>query len=172
MPALSAKDRPVFRGLHWHRHANYSFFIPIDWCRFAHDDGRDGVLYGPDPQNPQTSFGADLLDLGFEIRPEDAAPLAEGFFSAIEALPGFCLESREQEQLAGPRIHLQARFTFEEDGHTRKRWLRALYRHHFQVMLTAQGATPERFAYWLPAFFEAMMTAAVHLRQPQEEDLA
>lgn len=171
MPGLSAKARPVFRGLSWHRHDHYSFFIPSDWCRFAWDDGREGVLFGPDPQDAQTIFGAQFLDLGTEVRAADAEALAEGFFGAIEALAGVSIESREQEVLDGPRIHLQARFCFDEDGRRRKRWVRALYRHHFQVLLTAQGATPEKFAYWLPMFFEAMMTAGVHLQKPQEEDL-
>ena len=171
MPGLSDRERPVFRGLHWHRHDNYSFFIPIDWHEFSWDDGREGVVYGPDAEDDQTLFAAQLVDLGFEIKAEDAEAIAEGFFGAIEALPGVRIESREQEVLYGPRVHLQARYCFDDGEHRRKRWVRGLYRHHFQLLLTAQGATPEKFQYWLPMFYEAMMTAGVHLQKPQEADL-
>ena len=171
MPGLSDKERPVFRGLSWHRHDNYSFFIPLDWHEFTWDDGREGVVFGPDPDDDQTIFAAQFVDLGLDIRAEDEEAIAEGFFGAIESLPGADIESREQEVLYGPRIHLQARFCFDDGGQTRKRWVRGLYRHQFQVLLTAQGATPEKFHYWLPMFFEAMMTAGVHLQKPEEADL-
>ncbi len=171
MPGLSDRERPVFRGLHWHRHDNYSFFIPVDWHEFSRDDGREGAVYGPDAEDGQTLFAAQLVDLGFDITGEDAEAVAEGFFGSIEALPGVEIEAREQEVLFGPRIHLQARYCFDDGDHRRKRWVRGLYRHHFQVLLIAQGATPEKFRYWLPMFYEAMMTAGVHLQKPQEADL-
>ena len=31
-----------------------------------------------------------------------------------------------------------------------------------QIMMTAQGASPDKYAYWLPLFFEAMMTAKIY----------
>jgi hypothetical protein len=33
--------------------------------------------------------------------------------------------------------------------------------------MMAQGATPEKYDYWLPWFFEAMMTAKVHSTRPK-----
>ena len=171
MPGLSDRERPVFRGLKWHRHDNFSFFIPIDWHEFGWDDGREGVVYGPDAEDDQTLFAAQLVDLGFDIQAEDEEAVAEGFFGSIKALPEVAIEEREQEVLYGPRIHLQARYTYRDGGQMRKRWVRGLYRHRFQVLLTAQGATPEKFDYWLPMFNEAMLTSGVHLQKPQEADL-
>ena len=171
MPGLSDSERPVFRGLKWHRHDNFSFFIPLDWHPVAWDDDREGVVYIPVADDLQTYFGAEIRDLGFDIRAADEAAIAEGFFGHIESLPGVDIESREQQVLFGPRIHLQARFCLDDGGQRRKRWLRGLYRHRFQVRLTAQGATVEKFHYWLPMFYEAMMTAGVHLQKPQEADL-
>ena len=171
MPGLSDRERPVFRGLKWHRHENFSFFIPIDWNEFSWNDGREGVVYGPDAEDDQTLFAAQVVDLGFAITKDDEQAVADGFFGAIEALPAVEIEEREQEVLYGPRIHLQARFCFNDGDRRRKRWVRGLYRHKYQVLLTAQGATPEKFQYWLPMFYEAMMTAGVHLTKPQEADL-
>lgn len=171
MPGLSDRERPVFRGLKWHRHENFSFFIPIDWNEFSWNDGREGVVYGPDAEDDQTLFAAQVVDLGFAITKDDEQAVAEGFFGAIQALPAVEIEEREQEVLYGPRIHLQARYCFNDGDRRRKRWVRGLYRHNFQVLLTAQGATPQKFQYWLPMFFEAMMTAGVHHTKPQEADL-
>ena len=58
----------------------------------------------------------------------------------------------------GDLVTLEARATYVEDGHLRKRWVRLLYRHSTQLRLIAQAASVEAFDYWEPMFFEAMRT--------------
>jgi hypothetical protein len=156
---------PVINGLTWHRHQYYSFFAPMDWHRFSWSDGREGEIYGPDPNDPSTVFSVTLQSLGTSITPDDLDVLAEGFFEAIEQLPEAHLTSRNQKA-AGKLLELEAKYTFQEQGETRKCWARVFYHETRQIALTAQGATPEKYDYWLPLFFEAMMTARVHNQKP------
>jgi hypothetical protein len=40
------------------------------------------------------------------------------------------------------------------------------YQDDRQIAITAQGATPDKYDYWLPWFFEAMMTTKIHREKP------
>lgn len=168
MTADMRKKHPVIKGLKWHRHQYYSFFIPKEWHQFEWADDREGVIYGPDPEDPRTVFAVDVKDLGEKLQPDDLDILAEGFFGSIEQLPDCHIEERKQKVVGkGTLLTLEAKYTYTEDGRTQKRWVRVLYRDTRQVALTAQGSTPEKYDYWLPLFFEAMMTADVHNKQPE-----
>jgi hypothetical protein len=157
---------PAIQGLTWHRTQYYSFFLPMNWHPFVWTNGRDGKLFGPDPNDPATIFAVDLLDLGVPVTAADLAALAEGFFEGIEHLPAANIESRQQTVI-GRIIHLEAQYTFQEQGMLRKRWTRLFYDETRQITMTAQGASPEKYHYWLPWFFEAMMTAKIHRHFPE-----
>ncbi|MBN1284527.1 MAG: hypothetical protein JXB47_03935 [Anaerolineae bacterium] len=131
-------------------------------------DDRTGVIYGPDPADPFTVFAVDLKDLGTLVTAADLDALAEGLFGSIERLPASEIETREQKA-TGKLLELEAKYTFCEQGETRKCWKRVFYHETRQIAMTAQGATPEKYDYWLPLFFEAMMTANVHNVKPQPE---
>jgi hypothetical protein len=159
------RQHPSTRGLNWHRDQYYSFFVPIEWHRFAWGEGQQGVIYGPDLDNPSTVFAVDFKDLGMPITADDFEILSEGFFEAIEALPQAQIELRNHKQ-AEAILELEAKYTFQEQSQTRKRWVRVFYQDSRQIAMTAQGATTEKYDYWLPWFFEAMMTARIHREKP------
>jgi hypothetical protein len=163
----NTKGRPVFRGLRWYREQYFSIFVPVDWHRFKWQDDRQGVLFGPSAEDTHTVFAVDVTDLGFPVSADDLDDLFDGFLSGIQQLPGVEIEM-STKQVVGALVTLEAKYTFTEDETTRKRWVRVLYHETRQVAFTAQGATPGAYDYWLPMFFEAMMTAKVHSTIPPD----
>jgi hypothetical protein len=161
MGKTSDKKLPAFRGLNWYRDRHFSFFRPINWTRFEWSDDRQGVLFGPSPDDPATLFAVDVKDLGLEVTSADLDDLMAGFISGIEQLPDNRIETQEK-WVAGVVIGLEAKYTFREGEVVRKRWIRVLYQDTRQITVTAQGATVKDFDYWLPMFFEAMMTFKIH----------
>ena len=168
MAGQAQKTYPAIKGLLWYREQHYSFFVPNDWLRFCWSDERDGVIFGPDLADPFTVFAVDIQNIGSTITHDDFDILAEGFFESIEQLPESVIEARDRK-IAGKLYELETKYTFREEGDLRKRWVRLFYHKTFQIAITAQGATAEKFDYWLPIFFEAMMTARIHSKKPQSE---
>lgn len=160
------KEYPGVSGLTWHRHQYYSFFIPGHWHIFEWMDERKGVVYGPDPSDSLTIFAVDMKDLGIAITTSDLPDLAQGFFESIERLLHARIEAHEESTIDG-MISLEAKFTFVDNGELRRRWVRVFYLGTRQIAFIAQGATPEKYDYWLPWFYEAMMTANVHTQKPK-----
>ncbi len=165
MAGKTHKQYPAIKGLTWHRDRYYSFFAPMDWHRFVWPDEQYGEIYGPDPDDPSTVFGVVLQDLGTAPTPDDLDVLAEGFFETIESLPEVTIESRSQEVIGGLLL-LETKYTCREGGDIHKRWVRVYYHETRQITMLAQGSTPETYDYWLPMFFESMMTARVHNTKP------
>ncbi len=161
MARSPATPRPQFKGLSWQRSPNFSFLRPLDWHKFEWQDERQGVLFGPAPDDNATLFAVDVRDLGLQISAEDIDDLETGFLEGIHRLPDSAMESHERWS-AGRLWGLEAKYTFSEAGDTRKRWVRVLYQDSRQLTVTAQGATIEQFDYWLPMFYEQMMTFKVH----------
>ncbi len=166
MVSQTQNDYPAVNGLIWHRDRFYSFFIPNNWHQFRWSDGRRGVIYGPDPADPQTVFAVDIKHLGTSITADDLDVLAEGFFESIDRLPQVHVDSLCKNS-TGRLLELEAQYTFQEQGSVRKRWVRLFYFETRQIAMTAQGAAPEKYDYWLPWFFEAMMTAQIHNTKPR-----
>ena len=167
MTDQATKRRPVFKGLTWHREQYFSFFIPVDWPRFDWQDERQGVLFGPSADDAHTIFAVELRDLEFSISDDDLDDLFDGFLTSIQHLPGVDIELSEK-RVTGEQKQLEAKYTFIEDEMTRKRWVRVLYHGTHQIAFTAQGATPETYDYWLPMFYQAMMTAKIHSTIPRD----
>jgi hypothetical protein len=166
MAGKTQKQYPAIKGLTWHRTQYYSFFTPIDWHRFAWSDNRQGEIYGPDLNDPLTTFSVAVEDLGTSVTADDLDVLAEGFFEVIEQLPESHVEVRNQKA-THKLLELEARYTFLDQGEIRRCWVRVFYHETRQITMTAQGATLEKYDYWLPLFFEAMMTAGVHSQKPE-----
>jgi hypothetical protein len=98
--------------------------------------------------------------LKFKVTLEDAPTLREAFLEGIKALPGAEIESTD-ESLSDSINVFDARFTFLEGENRRKRWVRNIYWGEGQLVIIAQGRTPEDFDYWLPMFYNAMTTAQI-----------
>ena len=161
------QERPTFKGLTWHREQYFSFFIPTDWHKVEWQDERQGILYIPDREDAHTVFAVEVKDLGMTVTSDDLPYLSKGFFDAVKALPERKIESKN-ERVTGKLVQLEAKYSYLEDAQMRKRWVRVLYHETRQVTVTAQGATVEKYDYWLPMFYEAMMTIKVHHTKPTE----
>ncbi len=98
--------------------------------------------------------------LKYSITPEDIDVLREGFFKGITDLPGAEIEWQD-ESLSDSINFFEARFTFLEGENRRKRWVRNIYWGDGQLIMIAQGRTPEDFEYWLPMFYNTMVTTAL-----------
>ncbi len=168
MAQQAQKKLPAIRGLRWHRHQYFSFFVPEDWHRSNVDASPARVIYSPDPDDIATLFAVELQDLGTALEPSDLEVLAEGFFETIARLPQVEIQTHKMKA-SGSIIEMEAKYTFSEAGATRKRWTRVLYQDTRQIALNAQGATPEIYDYWLPMFFESMSTARIHRQEPSLE---
>jgi hypothetical protein len=160
---------PAFKGLNSYRDKHFSFFRPIDWVRFDWLDDRQGVLFGPSADDYATLFAVDVKDLETEITTADLDDLFTGFVAGIEQLPDSQIESH-QKWVAGAVIGLEAKYSFRENEVVRKRWIRVLYQDTRQIIVTAQGATAADFDYWLPMFYEAMMTFKIHTNATKSRD--
>lgn len=170
MAGQAYKEYPAIKGLSWYRDQYFSFFVPMDWYKLDWSDERNGVLYTPDLDEPQTVFAVYIRYFDTTFMPEDLDPLADGFLESIHSLPEAVIESLEQ-RMTGDQLEVEAQYTFC-DGVTRRRWVRMFYHHNRQIVMTAQGATLEKYDYWLPVFFEAMMTARIHNQTPALATLA
>jgi hypothetical protein len=161
-----SKQLPAFKGLTWHRHQYYSFFVPIDWQRHDWPDGREGVLFLPSADDALTVLAVELRDLGLEPTAEDLDDLNAGFLSGIQSLPAATIEAHETWHI-GDTMCLEAKYTFTDGDARRKRWVRQFYHETRQIAMTAQGASVETYDFWLPMFFEAMMTTKIHNTFPE-----
>lgn len=164
--STTTKKHPGVRGLAWHRSQHYSFFLPIDWHRFALSENQSGAILGPDKNDPLTLFAVTATDLGTEITDDDLDIVAEGFFESVAQLPECSIEMQSQKARFN-RIELEAKYTFHDQETIIKRWVRVFYLGTHQIVFAAQGATLEKYDYWVPWFFEAMMTAKVHTSAPE-----
>ena len=167
MQNKTRKSKPVFKGLNWHREQFFSLFIPIDWHKTNWPDERQGTLFLPSQEDIYTLFAIEVNDLGTIVTADDLAYLSSGFLGGIKDLPERKIESKK-ESVTGKLLQLEAKYTFLENEQTRKRWVRVLYHETRQVTVTAQGANVEAFDYWLPMFYEAMMTINVHNTKPDQ----
>jgi hypothetical protein len=153
------KNGPIYHGVRKHMdiEGGYAIWVPNDWYRFDMTDGHHGVIYSPYPDNFDTSFSAQKMILDYKVTQEDVPVLREGFDAGLASLPGIEIESQE-DIVTSTLITLEARYSFLEGEARRKRWVRNVYWGEGQLLLIAQGATPEEFKYWLPMFYNTMMT--------------
>lgn len=154
-------ERPAFYGLTWQRDTHFSFMRPNTWHQFEWLDDRQGVLFGPTPEDTHTLFAVDVKDIGIHVDADDLPDLEAGFLDGIANLQESEIEWRDTWK-AGAVMGTEAKYTFREGAHVRKRWVRVLYQDSRQITVTAQGATVEEYHYWLPMFNEQMMTFKVH----------
>lgn len=151
---------PVFTGLIVYRNPQYrySLFYPEGWYQvdLAVEAGQ-AVAFRPSADDPITSLTVEARNLGTSVSADDLPTLRRGFLAGLRKLRRSAIEHHE-DYAVGDLIGLEARHTFQQGATRRKRWVRLLYEGSTQVCLVAQGATIEKFEYWLPMFNEAMHT--------------
>jgi hypothetical protein len=159
---MTLQGTPAFYGLVQcdNRQWGFQFWYPDGWHRFTFPAKRSGVIFGPLAENADTSFSVEVKKLKLKVSGEDLPSLYEGFMEGLQTLPNFKLEWQDKWVVAA-LTGLEAKYTFTENGQTRKRWIRLLYEGDRQFHVVAQGATPADYAYWEPMLFECMMTLTI-----------
>ena len=157
------KPGPVYTGMKQHNdRAGFAIWIPSDWYQFNLKGEHKGVLYSPYPDDFNTGILAEKRKLKVLVNQSDLPTLREGFMTGIKALDGVEIEAgSEDEYLTNTLSFFEVRFTFLEGEIRRKRWIRNIYWGRNNYILIAQGRTPEDFDYWLPMFYNIMMTPIV-----------
>lgn len=156
---------PLPTGLTLHRDQFFSFCVPRHWRKLHWTDQREGVIYVPDLTDLFTFLAVDVQELGMCVYPSDLDTLAENFFEAIQHMPEGCIDTHHK-QVMGGQLELEAKYLFREQGRICQRWTRVFYHQTRQIMVTAQGATPEKYNFWLPCFFEIMTTTTIYNQAP------
>ena len=153
-------DRPRITGMQKHVEDGYAIWLPTDWHRFDMSQGHHGVIFSPYTDDLNTCFSAEKRRLKYKVKSSDAATLSEGFMAGLASLPAVEIESQE-DVVESTIVAFGARLVFQEGAERRKRWIRVLYAAETQLVLIAQGRTVEDFEYWLPIFFNTMMTLEI-----------
>lgn len=153
------KERPFYTGMTLHpcEKGGFSLWVPSDWYKYDLQEGHVGMLFSPYPDDINTSLMAEKHQMKVKVKEDDAPILREGFLDGINALPGVEIES-QSESISDTLTIFEARYTFLEGDARRKRWVKVVFWGRAQLLLVAQGRTIEDFEYWLPMFYNTMMT--------------
>jgi hypothetical protein len=146
---VADRERPKYTGIKTHvdPHGRFLFRYPSDWHEHELADGRDGVMYSPEPETPSTWFAVWATRLQDSIVAGDLDVLREGVDEGLYQLPGVRVESAS-EDLFGDMIRFERVYTFRENGATRRRKVWMLYVYKWALALIAQGASPEEYDHW------------------------
>ncbi len=157
--ANELNGHPAYTGLtkHIDKGGGFSAWLPSDWHETKLKRNHRGFLFSPYPDDINTSILMEKHKLKVKVTLEDMDVLREAFQKDIRSLPGVEIESFE-ETLSDSVNLFDARFTFLEGENRRKRWVRNVYWGEGQLVVIAQGRTPEDFEYWLPMFFNTITT--------------
>lgn len=156
------KGIPAYSGMTQYRNekGGFSIWLSSDWHQIDLADKRIGAIFSPYADDINTSLYVEKHRLKVKVKPEDMETLLEGFLQGIQALPGVEIESQTQS-LASLINVFEARFTFLDGDVRRKRWVKNVYFGRSQLVMIAQGRTPEDFDYWLPMFYNAMVNTKI-----------
>ncbi|MGC9522023.1 MAG: hypothetical protein ACP5HG_09100 [Anaerolineae bacterium] len=156
------KGRPSYTGMHKYmdKEGGYALWLPSDWREIPMVEGRHGVIFTPHPDRMDTSFVVEKRILPYKVTEKDLSVLRKGFIAGLESLPGVEIESQTEKMTRTLKI-FEARYTFMEDDVRRKRWVRSVYWGEGHLLLIAQGATEEEFAYYEGMFYNTMMTVEI-----------
>lgn len=151
--------KPAFTGQTGYRDnvGGFEIWVTTNWVKVDLKRNHHGWLFSPYKDDYNTSLVVEKHRLKVTVTPEDVPVLREAFAEAVKQLPGVEIESMEENLSSSVNI-FDARFTFLEGENRRKRWVRNIYWGDGQLVLTAQGRTPEDFEYWLPMFYNTITT--------------
>ena len=148
---MSDRERPAYRGIRTYRDpfGRFLFRYPVDWHQFDLSDGRDGVLFSPEPENPTTWFSIWSTRLPDHVVAEDMDILREGVNEGLRQLDDLHVEF-ESEDVFGDLCRFERIYRFQEDALNPKRRVWILYVHNWQFVLMAQGTSAEEYQHWYP----------------------
>ena len=150
--------RPAYTGMTCHRDkGGYAVWLPSDWVQFELKRSHHGFLFSPYKDDLNTSILIEKRTLKYVTTEKDMPLLREAFQQGILALPGAEIESQD-EDLSKTINVFDARFTYLDGENRRKRWVRNIYWGEGQLILVAQGRDVKDYEYWLPMFYNIMVT--------------
>jgi hypothetical protein len=157
------KPKPFYTGMKQHAdEAGFALWLPSDWHQFELQGNMKGVLFSPYPDDFNTGLLAEKKKLKVKVKSDDLPILREAFMEGIRSLEGVEIEEGSvAEHLSNTLSFFEVRFSFLDGGVRRKRWIRNIYWGRNNYVLIAQGRTVEDFQYWLPMFYNIMMTVIV-----------
>jgi len=145
---------------HVDKKGGFSLVVPSDWTRIPLKRGMVGMMFSPYKDDINTSILAQKKKLKFAVTTDDLLILREGFEDGVKAMPGVEIEALDAAYSSSISF-FDARFSFLEGDARRKRWVRNIYWGEGQLILTAQGRTVEDFEYWLPMFYNSIVTCSL-----------
>jgi hypothetical protein len=153
---------PRYVGMYNYADENggYTIWLPTGWYQTVMANGHQGVIFSPYPDNIFTGFMAEKYLLSDPVTQADLPVLRESFERCIQGLPGVEVESFTYTPTS-TLITLEARFTYLDGDVMRKRWVREIYWDEGLLVFIAQGSTADEFDYWLPMFYNTMVTFGV-----------
>ena len=152
-------NNPQYSGLvkYTSKRDGYALWLPLGWHSFEMGNGRHGIIFSPNSALPAPAFSIEKTVLPYSVTKEDLPILKEGFQKGLSNLSPVEIET-QNEIIEDKIMALEARLTFLDQGQTKKRWIRIIYSGEAQLTMIAEGTSPEEFEYWLPMFYNIMMT--------------
>jgi hypothetical protein len=129
----------------------FKFRYPTNWHSEELEGEREGMMWMPDEDDPDTHISCWIVKLEQPIKEEDLEDLRSGIEQGLSQLPNCEVESRD-DNAYGNRLKFERVFTSGDspDGVRRKRRSWYVDADEWAIVLAWQGATPERYEYWLP----------------------
>jgi hypothetical protein len=154
---------PFYTGMYLHNDdaGGYTITVPTDWHKIPLKTGMVGMMFSPYADDINTSLLTQKNILKYKVNAEDMPLLREGFEKGIRALPGVEIDKIEASYSKTINV-FDAVFSFLDGDVRRKRWVRNVYWAEGQLIIIAQGRTPEDYEYWLPMFFNIITTCDIH----------
>ena len=152
----------MFSGLTVYRDLKnrFSLLYPEGWAYApAPKAAGGGVVFSLGPDEPHSFLLVQARRLPSAAEAGDLEALRGGLLEGVQQLPeAHVLE--EHAKVTGNLLDAEAKHTFRDagSGEVRQRWVRLLCQDRTQISLVAQGATEQRFDYWLPMFTTVMRT--------------
>jgi hypothetical protein len=154
--------RPAFTGVKCHpdEKGGYAVWIPSDWYQLKLKRNIHGFLFSPYPDDLNTSILIEKIKLKYKTTEKDMLFLRDSFKEGVLAIPEAEIEFWDESFSKTVNV-FDARFTFLDGEARRKRWVRNVYWGEGQLIMVAQGKDVETFDYWLPMFYNIMVTTEV-----------
>jgi len=138
----------------------YAITVPTDWRQIPLKPGTVGLMFSPYPDDINTGVWTEKHILKDSVKPADMPLLRTRFEKGIRALPGVEIDKIEASYSDTITV-FDAQFSFLDGDVRRKRWVRDIYWNEAELVIVAQGRTVEDYAYWLPMFYNTLMTCNV-----------
>ncbi len=165
MTSTSERPAPRFIGVDTYRDpkGRFAFRYPSNWHKFNLAEKREGVLYSPEAENPQTWFSVWVTDLKEHVVAEDLHVLRQGVEQGLAQLTE-CTIEQSTDDVLNNLIKFERVFTFR-DGDTIRKWRQwLLYVDHWLMVITYQAENSTEYDYW----YAMVNQSFVHFTLPEE----